>query len=518
MPSTSNNLSKYLYQGEMKRYILLRWLIIVTIMSSCQVGISQEYHFDYSPQVKEIYRDIINLKVTKAQSKLDTYHHKEPYNLAYLHMESYLHFFQLFISEEYSLFTTYKDKKDKILKGLDQLKDRDPYKRYAIAEVKLQSALIRAKFDEVIGGSREMYAAYKLLKENKEQHPDFIYNKKSLSIIHSMIETISFPGILKKILGIEGSLETGLQEIEALIDWSQTNPDFIFQEEIDAIYLYILAYLANDQSSVEAYLPQARFQPTQSALSAFMVSKFQQRAGDNEAALNTLENRPNADDQEAFPYLDLQEGICLLRKGDSAAGQHIEAFLSTFKGRHYIKEAHQKLAWSALLFDKDLADYKHHMSKVESYGYLVVDADKQAWQEANLSQAPDPLLLRARLLYDGGYFHQAMTLLVREGYRYTGDKQDNLEYQYRLGRIFQALKNYPEALFYYRATIEQDQRRKTYYACNAALQTGLIHEEQGQVTQAKKYYKLCLEMKPATYQRSLHQKAKSGLQRIKGRE
>jgi len=517
MPWTSKRLSKYLYLREMKRYIRLGWLIVAAILSQSSIGTSQEYLFDYSPRVKEVYRDIIDLRVTSAHAKLQAYSQQEPYNLAYLHMESYLNFFQLFISEEYPLYSTYKDKKNKILKGLDQLGDKDPYKRYAIAEVKLQSALIRAKFDEVIGGSREMYAAYKLLKDNQEKYPDFIYNKKSLSIIHSMIETISFPGILKKILGIEGSLDTGLQEIEALIAWSQANPDFIFQEEIDAIYLYILAYLANDQSRVEEYLPQARFQPSQSALSTFMVSKFQQRAGHNEAALSTLRNRPNADDQEAFPYLDLQEGICLLRKGDAIAGHHIEAFLSTFKGRHYIKEAHQKLAWSALLFDNDLVDYKQHMSKVESSGYLVVDADIQAWREAKQSQTPDPLLLRARLLYDGGYYHQAMTLLVREGYRYKGDQQDNLEYQYRLGRIFQALKNYPEAILYCNATMTQDKKGNTYYACNAALQIGLIHEEQGQWSKAKKYFELCLKMKPNTYQRSLHQKAKSGLQRIKAK-
>lgn len=515
MPAPTNPLSPYLYTREMYgnlAWIRLLFLMIVTPF----IGVSQDYYFEYSPPVKEIYSDIVNLKVGQAQQKLHTYSLEEPKNLAYLHMESYLSFFQLFISEEHSLYLTYKDKKEKILKTLENLEDADPYKRYATAEIKLQSALIRAKFDEVIGGSREMYSAYKLLKTNQEKHPDFIYNKKSLSIIHSMIETISFPRILKKLLGIEGSLETGLQEIKELVDWSQKNQDFIFQEEVDAIYIYILAYLANDWTQVETYLPKARFRPMESNLSAFIVSKFQQRAGNNEAAIETLRQRPKGKDQAAFPYLDLQEGICLLRKGDPSAGQHIETFLSTFNGRHYIKEGYQKLAWAALLYDKNLSEYKHHLSNVEAYGYLVVDADKQAWREANQDLTPDPLLLRARLLYDGGYFHQAMTLLTREAYRYTGDQLHTLEYHYRLGRIFQALKNYREALLYYNATLVKDQKKKTYYTCNAALQSGLIYEQQGQIEKAKKYYELCLDMKPDSYQRSLHQKAKSGLQRIKG--
>ena len=327
-----------------------------------------------------------------------------------------------------------------------------------------------------------------------------------------MIETISFPGILKKVLGIEGSLEKGVAEIEQVIEWSQNNVDFMFKEEVDAIYIYILAYLANDWTKVEAYLPKARFNPRQSALSAFIISKFQQRAGDNDAALLTLQQRPKS---TPFPYLDLQEGICLLRKGDAKGSVKIQEFLDNFKGRHYIKEAYQKLAWAALLYDNDLAKYKHQLSKVESQGFLVVDADKQAWKEANLAQTPDPLLLKARLLYDGGYYHQAMTLLTRESYRYSDNKTGSLEYRYRLGRIFQALKNYSEAIINYEATLEYDKKGKTYYACNAALQIGNIYEEQRQREQAKKYFEYCLNMKPESYQRSLHQKAKSGLQRIK---
>ena len=487
-------------------------LLIGIILAINSAAWSQDPYFEYSPLVVEVYQDIIDLKVPEAQAKLLSYSAQEPENMAFHLMENYLHFFQLFISEEYSLYLTFKEKKDIHLEAIEQLDDENPYKRYASAEIKLQSALIRAKFDEVIGGSREMYSAYKLLKTNQKKHPDFIYNKKSLSIIHSMIETISFPGILKKVLGIEGSLEKGVAEIEEVVDWSQNNEDFIFKEEVDAIYLYILAYLENDWTKVEAYLPKARFQPTQSALSAFIISKFQQRAGQNEAALLTLQQRPKT---TPFPYLDLQEGICLLRKGDPTGSEKIQDFLDAFEGRHYIKEAYQKLAWSALLYDNNLAKYKNHLSKVESQGYLVVDADKQAWREANQAETPDPLLLRARLLYDGGYFHQAMNLLIRESYRYTGFNATNLEYRYRLGRVFQALKNYSEAISYYRATIEYDEKGKTYFACNAALQIGHIYEAQRQPALAKKYYDYCLDMKPDTYQRSLHQKAKSGLQRIK---
>ena len=131
-------------------------------------GWSQKAYFEYSPLVAEVYQDIIDLKVVQAQTKLLSYSAQEPDNKAYHLMESYLQFFQLFISEEYNLYLTFKEKKEVHLKAIEELDKDDPYKRYALAEIKLQSALIRAKFDEVIGGSREMYSAYKLLKTNQK--------------------------------------------------------------------------------------------------------------------------------------------------------------------------------------------------------------------------------------------------------------------------------------------------------------------------------------------------------------
>ena len=52
-------------------------------------------------------------------------------------------------------------------------------------------------------------------------------------------------------------------------------------------------------------------------------------------------------------------------------------------------------------------------------------------------------------------------------------------------------------------------------ACNAALQIALIFEEQQKLKQAKKYFDLCLDISPKRYKTSLHQKANSGLDRIK---
>ena len=58
-------------------------------------------------------------------------------------------------------------------------------------------------------------------------------------------------------------------------------------------------------------------------------------------------------------------------------------------------------------------------------------------------------------------------------------------------------------------------RDNTFFACNSALQLGLISENQEYYEDAMKYFDVCLKMKPSIYRSQLHNKAKAGLNRIK---
>jgi tetratricopeptide (TPR) repeat protein len=190
-------------------------------------------------------------------------------------------------------------------------------------------------------------------------------------------------------------------------------------------------------------------------------------------------------------------------------------FVDNFKGKHFIKEAYQKLAWYELSINNDLAAYKKYMTLCLSKGSELVDEDKQAIKEAKMVKAPNALLLQSRILYDGGYYSRAQSVLIRNAYSLSDDKVTSLEFNYRMGRILQALKNFPDAIEYYGTTLSLGQNTSEYYAASAALQMGIIYEEQKQIKAAKQYYTLCLKLKPNEYRNSLHQKAKSGLDRLK---
>ena len=472
-----------------------------------------QYKVEYSPVLEEAYESIIHLDFDQAKVLLDQSRNADPNNLAYLHIENYLDFFYLFIFEDEAYFDQVKHNKEIRIKLLEELDDDDPYKNFVLAEINLQWALTRSKFDELFKAGREIFASYKLLEENTSNFPDFIYNYKSLSIIHSLVETISVPGVFKNIFGMSGSVEQGLGEISRVNKFAEEN-SFIFALEAEAIYIFMALYQANDQDLAFNYLDQSQLKKSKSPLACFVQVKILQRTGRNDEAIELLLEALSYTSVNQFPYLYFLMGVSHLRKLNEESISYFQEFLENFDGLHYIKEAHQKLAWASLVFENDQIEYQRQMELCLTEGQALIDDDKQAAKEANKNLLPNPTLLKARILFDGGYYQKAYQILITSSDQFYNDKSLQLEYYYRLARITQALKNYPESIQYYHQAIMADQNQDSYMSCNAALNLGIIYESQKDFVRAKRYFVHCLEMTPDEYQTSLHQKAKTGLNRI----
>ena len=217
-----------------------------------------------------------------------------------------------------------------------------------------------------------------------------------------------------------------------------------------------------------------------------------------------------------FYYLDYLEGLCHLNRLDTNAGNYFTRFTTNFKGKSYIKSAYQRNAWCALL-QGDTARYYSEMGKVISYGADMIDGDQVALQDALSGALPNICLLKARLLYDGGYYSRADSLLHSISCPLLTEK-DNIEFPYRRGRIFHAMGRQEDALEWYSRAIEQGRDASWYFAANAALQMGFIYEAAGEDAKAAEMYRQCIRMPKKEYETSLNQKARAGLNRIKDKK
>ncbi len=492
-----------------KYRIVVLWIGLMLSVSS----IYAQGYFKITPELEEVYELAVNLRLEEAQLKIDEIKKDEPDNALVYHIENYIDFFTVFVTEEKAVFDRLKKNKDYRLKKIENSDKLSPYYRFSQAEIKLQWALVRLKFNERFNAAREVYSAYSLLEKNTKLYPEFLLNYKSLSVIHVLAKNV--PGLVRTIFNINGSITEGTREIRTLVEQEDKNKT-LFGDEAHIIFAYILHYQNNQKSKAWEHLRKRYLEKENNPLVTFIVANLAQKNGYNDQAIKLLENRPQNENQIPFYYLDFLLGKFKLYRNDADADIHIQRYLDNFKGEHFIKEAHQKLAWHALIIEDDLAKYKKHMRILGEVGSDLVDEDKQAKKEAKENNIPHPDLLRARLLFDGAYYRKAYDFLVRKAYIFQNENQ-KLEYNYRMGRITQMLKNYPEAIEYFAKSI-QGKPEKSYMRCNAALQVALILEEQGKSKQALDYLEQCLDIKPDRYKDSLHQKAKSARQRIQEKQ
>lgn len=497
----------------MNRSLAKLFMISILLLSSLMM--SAQYRFEITADIEEAYGYAMSLRKKEATKKIEYIKVSDPQNLMVLHVENYLDFFEIFINEDESVFDKLEKNKERRLEQIEEAEVESPYSRFVRAEITLQWALARMKFNQRFAAAQEIYSAYNLLEKNVAIYPDFMLNKKSLSILHALAE--SLPGIVRKIFGVDGSIQQGTREINSLTKLDRDVAS-VFYDEITTIYAYILTFQNNKKYSAWTFIKGRDMDVKANPLACFVLANMAQKNGLNDKAIDILSNRPQGTEYENFYYLDFLLGKSKLYRLENGADEHIKKFIDNFEGEHFIKEAYQKLAWYELVMNNNFVAYKKYMEHCIDRGNDLVDEDKQAKREAKSNNVPHPDLLKARLLYDGGYYQRAYTLLITKAYLFQKGSHENIEYNYRMGRISQALNNLRDAIQHYGYVMNIGSKSKSYYACNAALQIGLIYESQNDFKKAKQYLKKCLKMDPDEYKNGLHQKAKSALERIDEKE
>ncbi|NTW31121.1 MAG: tetratricopeptide repeat protein [Bacteroidetes bacterium] len=477
--------------------------------------------FDFNTNCKTAYEKIINLRFDEGKKLIENEKTTHPSNLIPLYLDNYIDFLKIFISEDISLFNKLKSNKDIRINKIEDEENESPYYNYCIAEINLQWAFARLKFKEYITAASEINSAYKLLEKNEKAYPKFIPNRKGLGLLHSMIGTI--PDDYKwvsKLIGMNGSVNQGINELSSLLLTATIDPEYEYLKTECIFYLSFIEL--NAQSNKEGALKLSKYleKPEYSELIqnnpllCYACSNIALKTFANDKAIKILLARPTDKEYYPFHYLDYQTGIAKLNRLDSDAYKYFYSFILNFKGQNYIKSAYQKLAWYYLI-NNNTAKYKEKMNNVLTLGSTLVDEDGQALTEAKSNTIPNIILLKARLLCDGGYFQKALNILSeKKPSEFCVSPKDFLEYSYRLGRIYHEWGLSAKAIPFYELTIKNGSSSIYYFAANSALHLGYIYENNGNKEKAKYYYELCSSMKNTEYKNSINQKAKAGLNRL----
>lgn len=488
--------------------------LLFIVLFSLYFGSAFAAEWDFNENCQRAYTATLSLKFNTADSLLAIESAKNPANVCIDLVENYRDFLEIFISEDKFLFEQRESLQKQRLERFELLAADEPFKNFGLAAINLQWAFSRLKFGEYFKAALEIRRAYFLLEENQTLFPDFAPDLLGGGVLNALIGAVppKYNWILQ-LVSMDGSVENGRGQLYQLLHQSESNPELkIWQEEALFYLSFIELNLAAEPESAIKLLEKFDEFDSKSTLMVYAYANILMKNGYNDQAAQLLANRNQDRSIYGFHYLNYLQAETQIRKLSADAKPYYQQYLKDFKGKNYRADAVRKIAWISLI-NGDSTAYKAQIKKVFKETLGDVGADKEAWREAESGLVYHPVLLKSRLLFDGGYY-DAAAKLMRQLNPEKLNFHDRLEYHYRLGRIMDESGDIQTALKYYAQTLELGTESKYYYAANAALKSGELSERQRDFEQAKYFYNRCLGLDPESYGNSIHQKARAGLLRL----
>ena len=489
-----------------------RHILFFTIaFLSLRLTASANYVFD--ARCMQAYRAIFDLRLNEARSLIQQEKQQSPQNGIPILLDNYVDYITLLTSDNKADYKRWVDQKSSRLDALEANEDNSPYYLYSQAEVYLQWGLLKGKFGDYMSSASDLKKARNLLEDNAKKYPDFLPNQKCLALINVVFGAL--PSNLKsvaKFLGMAGNIEAGVSELEKLRTQVAGTKYAFYKEEIVFFLCYMeidVLHKKDNYAKLSSYLNDM---DSKSLLRMYLQGYIAAKTGHNDDAIANLQALPKSNQYVELPIADYLLGCAKLCRMDPDSYTCFLRYIGEYKGENYIKDSYLKIAYYYLL-NNDEAKYNAYLKLVRSKGYTTDEKDQQALKEANDAR-PDNDLLKARFYFDGGYYNKALTQLQDKKEADLKLLRDKIELNYRLGRVYQLLNKYNEAIASYTKAIGIGRNSNYYFAANAALCIGNIYEGIKDYNIAANYYNQALSMKHHEYQNSIDTQAKEGLERI----
>lgn len=494
----------------MKQKPIFGLILIFLFCIKISISKGQENILLNSNQSK-IYESILSLDFKRADFLIEN----APKNnnndeLKTLWLKTRKELLQYIVFQDKKAYNQNKNTLEERINIIEKIDGDEKLKYFVIANYHFDAAIIKFLFKDYIAGGIALAKSYNNTKEAREKYPDYIPYFITDGILNILIGSI--PDEYKKIVNILGFKGSVNQGYELIHQYFNQNKSGVFGLE-SKLALAIAENVLNSDDKV-GFEVISKFQlPKNNPLVDYLYARAAVHAGKSKIALDYLnESIQNSQNTHPFTYYTL--ATAKLYSDNESPIPDFNRFLTSFKGNNYVKTTYLRMSYYYLI-KNDTLNYKKYLQKIIKSGDDFLDADKEAQSIAKKKQMPDVKLLKARLLFDGGYYNRA--LLELKSY---ADNYDNLpiekkiEVNYRLARIFHETGVYKKALIYYALVLKTTASIKIYFAPNSALMIGNIYELQGKYQKAKEYYELCLSINNAEYKNSIEQKAKTGIDRV----
>jgi len=498
----------------LKKIALISTLFWLSFFAS-----AQEYYFDYQGRVEKAVVAIFALQFEEGVTLLNEEKKDFPKNLAVWHVENYIDFLRITLDGNRDLCDQLEDNLDKRVEKLELAAKSDPYRLFALADLNLQWAVAKGEMKYYFSSFRLMRRGYKQLIENQERFPNFVPTLVPLGFVQALIGSVpSDYQWAVNAVGLDGDYIQGVANLENAIAKIKNDKTLAYLLPEALMFSSMIALnISGEKDDILEVISDVKQQYGSSPNSlsfTFLLASAYMKTGQSDSAIRLLQNRPTGDKYFTFHQLDYMLGKAFLYSLDENCVSIFKKYISESVSENYIPSSSQMIAWSYLI-DGDTSNYWKWINKIEDNSSYI-SSDKQAYRAMKKQLLPNPYLLKARLLFDGGFYSLAKDVLNNsETKQSLKNDREILEMVYRTARVAQESGNIALAIAKYKETIALGENEEFYFAANSALKLGNIYEKRKQYTLANYFYDLCLNMDFEEYHSGITQKAKAGIERVK---
>lgn len=491
------------------RYLVLLFLLFVQQANS-------QYVFEFNENCQNAYREIFSLRIGHGQQLLKAEKAHNPNNLIPDFLENYIDFLVLFFNEDPLEFDKRKGNLAKRLERIDKGPQDSPFFLLSKSVINLQWAAVHVKLGSRWDAGWMLRRAYIQSRDNVRRFPHF-----SPSYLYNGLLQVSAGTVpdgyrwLSSLMGVKGTVDGGMKQVREFLN---NNEEYakMFRDEAIFYYLYLMFYVQNERQAVFDFIRDQKLDVVNNHMFAYLATNLHINAQRSAEAEKFIVGRNPHPSYFQTPVWNLEMGYVCVNRGSPDAADYLQKFVRDFKGRFYVKDALQKISWHYYLNGDSIRARDARQSLLDRAG-SETEADKLAQKEAASGKWPNKLLLRARLLNDGGYLREALALFHGKSIEDFNLTEEKLEFCYRVGRLYDDLGNTRGAIDFYRQAVRLGEKRTEHYAARAALQIGFLYEKQHQKQAALEWFRRCLSMKNHDFKDSLDQRAKAGIKRCEER-
>jgi len=466
------------------------------------------------PGIQKVELLLAKFELTKADKEAGLL--PEPFASFY---KSRISFYHAFATEDPIWINKAQDDQEKARDKALQLPNSDPYRGCLESEIAFARGVLNYFDNNFITAARDLRSSYVHAQEVNKDHPDFIPILKINGAMQAWLAAVpdKYKWMLN-VLGFDYSLSKGLDKLKKASQKSE-----LLRYEAEIIYAYALRKLANQESNGLEIIRKLTLEVPDSPVFLYLYANFalaDQKNSITDAVLKDISAYKKNANIVYIPFIDYIQAKAAFFKMDlNSSIQLFKEFTTTYKGDGYKGDALFKTAVAYALLNKD-EEAKMLFQKLSSRKENHVDMDNYArgmaliYSKRNLNLT-EKRLYTARNYFDGGYFELAIKTLDPVMQNLTKcSAGEQLEANYRLGRIYHKSENYTKAKMYYKIAMLKQDKEALWMKVYAEYYLGTILEKEKNFPEALKHYKSVLDYHGYYYQSDLEQQAKSAVSRL----